>query len=207
MTTDPLLRSSILAAAQAPRGAAAWGVGAALALLMIATRGHHFASIGVLPSASWAVFLLAGLLWRPWWGFVVLFALSTSLDFGLLNGGHVDPWCVSPSYGALLPAYASLWLAGRLLARRHALDLAGLVRLVLVLAVAALVAYVFSGGGFYFFSGRYPEPTLPGFAARILRYYPQRLGVLAGYVGAGIAVHVLASHLFGRRPAHQVDGA
>ena len=46
-----------------------------------------------------------------------------------------------------------------------------------------------------------------GFAARILRYYPQRLGVLAGYVGAGIAVHVLASHLFGRRPAHQVDGA
>jgi hypothetical protein len=32
----------------------------ALLTLLLATRGHHFASAFSLPSASWAVFFLAG---------------------------------------------------------------------------------------------------------------------------------------------------
>lgn len=183
------------------RGAAAWGAGIALALLMIATRGHHVASIGVLPSASWAVFFLAGLWLRPWWGFAALFALSTALDFGLLNGGQVDPWCVSPSYWVLLPAYGSLWLAGRLQSRWQALSLAGVARLVAVLAVVTLVAYVFSGGGFYFLSGRYAVATFGGFVERIVHYYPQRLGVLAGYVGVGVALLAMLRLARARGPA------
>ncbi len=55
---------------------------------------------------------------------------------------------------------------------------------------AAFVAYLFSGGGFYFFSGRYPEPTLAGFLARIAQYVPRHLGNLAFYVGTALVLHV-----------------
>ncbi|KZC16304.1 cobalamin ABC transporter [Rhodanobacter sp. FW510-R12] len=176
-------------------------------MLMICTRGQHVVSVNALPSASWAVFFLAGLMLRPAWIFAALFALASLLDFGSLAAGTIGQWCVSPAYWALLPAYASLWLAGRLQARWHAPDLAGLVRLVLVLATVVLVAYVFSGGGFYFFSGRYPAPTLVDFGARIVHYYPQKLGTLAGYVGVAVTVHSLACWIAVRHPRHQVSGA
>ena len=42
-------------------------IGLALAVLMAITRGHHFATVN-LPSASWAVFFLAGVLLKPRWG-------------------------------------------------------------------------------------------------------------------------------------------
>lgn len=190
------------------RGAiASWVAGMALAALMICTRGQHVVSVNALPSASWAVFFLAGLMLRPAWIFAALFALASLLDFGSLAAGTIGQWCVSPAYWALLPAYGSLWLAGRLHARWHVLDLAGLVRLALLLVVVTLVAYVFSGGGFYFFSGRYPAPTLAGFGERIVHYYPQKLGTLAGYVGVGVAVHALARWMALRRPAPQANGA
>mgnify|MGYP001157964254 CR=1 FL=1 len=177
---------------------AAWTCGIVLALLMLTTRGHHFASIGILPSASWAVFFLAGLYLRRVRVFAGLFALSTALDFGVF-GGTVDPWCVTASYWTLAPAYASLWFAGRLAARGCAPDLTGLARLALTLMVAALVAYGFSGGGFYFLSGHYAQASLGGFAERIVHYYPLRLGILAGYVGAALALHVLLHQLAARR--------
>lgn len=187
--------------------AASWIAGIALAMLMICTRGQHVVSVNALPSASWPVFFLAGLMLRPAWIFGALFALASLLDFGSLATGTIGQWCVSPAYWALLPAYGSLWLAGRLHARRHAPDLAGLARLALVLMVTTLVAYVFSGGGFYVFSGHYPAPTLAGFGERIVHYYPQKLGTLAGYVGVGVALHALVRRLAVRRPVPQVKGA
>ena len=186
---------------------APWVAGIALAALMICTRGQHVVSVNALTSASWAVFFLAGVMLRPAWIFAALFALASLLDFGSLAAGTIGQWCVSPAYWALLPAYGSLWLAGRLYARWHTLDLVGLVRLALLLAAVTLVAYICSGGGFYFFSGRYPAPTVAGFGARIVHYYPQKLGVLAGYVGVGLAVHALARWVVARRPAQQVSGA
>ena len=59
-------------------------VAALLALLMVMTRGHHFADINVLPSASWAVFMLAG------------FYLASKLWFPVFLGMEVvmsiQPW-------------------------------------------------------------------------------------------------------------------
>ena len=36
-------------------------IGSGLVLLMILTRGQHFASVDALPSASWAIFFLAAM--------------------------------------------------------------------------------------------------------------------------------------------------
>jgi hypothetical protein len=162
--------------------------GVALAALMIATRGQHFATIDRLPSASWAIFFIAGAMLRPMWMLPLLFVLASLLDIVSLASGTIGDWCLSPAYWALAPAYATLWLAGNVYARVHLDRWSTLPRLALVLALAAFVTYAFSGGGFYFFSGRYPEPTLVGFAGRIAQYYPRSLGTLAGYVGAAFAL-------------------
>jgi len=164
--------------------------GLALALLMLCTRGQHFATVHALPSASWAVFFLAGALVRTRWLFVALFALATTLDFGSYAAGTISDWCLSPAYWALLPAYGTLWFAGRLYARMHRGQWSDVARLVPVLVVAAFVTYLISGGGYYTFSGHY-QPTLAGFLPRIAHYYPRSLGTMTGYVGVAFGVLAL----------------
>lgn len=163
-------------------------VGIALAVLMVATRGQHVASIDALPSASWAVFFLAGALLRPMWLLPAFFVLASLIDFSSMSLERIGAHCLSPAYWTLLPAYATLWMAGRLYARIHTDSLATVLRLASVLVVAAIVAYQFSGGGFYLFSGTEAEPTLAGYVERVLKYAPQRLTHMAGYVAAAFAL-------------------
>lgn len=166
-------------------------VGTALAALMVCTRGQHFASVDALPSASWAVFFLAGALLRPMWALPVFFVLSSLLDFASLASGTITDWCLSPAYWALALAYATLWLGGHVYRGLHRDAWSTVPRLALVLVATASVAYLLSKGGFWFFSGRYAEPTLSGFIARIPHYYPRALGTLAGYVGIAFVLRAL----------------
>jgi hypothetical protein len=165
-------------------------IGLALAALMIATRGHHFASISHLPSASWAVFFLAGVYLASGWSFVGLLALAFGLDLAAVTWGGVDNFCVSSAYPFLLPAYGSLWLAGRWFAKRYSFSLQALPRLGISLLGGATLAELFSSGGFYFFSGRYAEPTLAEFGARLAKYFPHALQSLAFWMGIAIIIHL-----------------
>nr|WP_206411567.1 hypothetical protein [Lysobacter enzymogenes] len=159
---------------------------------MVCTRGQHFATVDALPSASWAVFFLAGALLRPAWLFPALFVLSSLLDLASLALGRVTDWCLSPAYWALALAYGALWWGGRVYARMHRDRIATVPVLVLCLLATSVIAYLISKGGFYFLSGRYPDATWAGFLDRIPRYYPRTLGTLAGYVGAGFVVYAVA---------------
>ncbi len=180
--------------------AAQWLAGLLLAALMICTRGQHFASVNALPSASWAVFFLAGALLRPMWTLPLFFLLSSALDIGSLAAGTITDWCVSPAYWALAFAYAALWLGGHVYARRlHDGIWRSVPRLAVALVLAATLAYVLSKGGFYFFSGHYPQADLAGFLARVPHYYPRALGTLAGYAAVGMALAVTAQRLAARR--------
>lgn len=172
---------------------------AALAALMIATRGQHFASVDALPSASWAVFFLAGALLSPMWALPAFFVLSSLLDFASLASGTITDWCLSPAYWALAFAYAALWLGGHVYRGVHRDAWRTVPRLALVLVVTATTAYLLSKGGFWFFSGRYAEPTLAGFVARIPHYYPRALGTLAGYVGIAFALRAVVMAVASRR--------
>lgn len=171
------------------RGGAA-AVAAALAVLLVATRGQHFASVDALPSASWAVFFLAGALLRPRLAFFGLLGLATLVDVGSVATDRIAAHCLTPAYWTLLPAYAALWAGGRAYARLHRDALATIPRLALVLLGSAIVAYAFAKGGYYAFSGAYPDGTLGGFLARVPRYFPQAFGALAGYAALGIGLRV-----------------
>lgn len=175
-------------------------IGAVLALLLIATRGQHFATLHSLPGASWAVFLLAGVYLRPVWVLPALLVFVWGLDFAphllsgaslteIVNGGEV--FCLTPAYGFLLPAYAALWFAGRWYAGQYRYAWRTLLPLGVTVLAGAAVCELFSSGGFYFFSGRFAEPSLAEFAGRLAKYFPSYLQSLAFYVGIAAVAHAL----------------
>ena len=165
-------------------------IGIVLAALVIATRGHHFASMNVLPSASLAVFFLAGLYLRPTLAFPALLALCAGLDFYSITFAGASSFCVTPAYGFLLPAYGVMWLAGRWFAKRYTFSAHAVLPLVGSVAVAATVSELFSSGGFYFFGGRYADPTFAVFGERLMQYFPQQLEGIGFWLGVALVVHV-----------------
>lgn len=167
-------------------------IGIALALLLAVTRGQHFSAIN-LPSASWAVFFLAGALLPARWAFPALFLEAVSLDLLAVGWGGASNHCLTVAYWLLLPAYAALWFGGRVYAGLHRDALSALPRLLGCLLASSFVCHLLSSGGFYLFSGRYAEASLAGFLPRIASYYPQSLAALALYVGSA-ALLLVAGH-------------
>lgn len=165
-------------------------IGCILGLLMIATRGQHFASLHSLPGASWAVFFLAGVYLRHIGALPGLMALTWILDFSAYSWGGASNFCITPAYIFLLPAYSALWFAGRWYAQRHQFEWSSLLPLAAATLVGAAVCELFSSGGFYFFSGRFAEPTFAAFIAQEMVYFPMYLQSLAFYVGMATIVHI-----------------
>jgi hypothetical protein len=166
-------------------------IGFVLIALMAATRGYHFVSLqNVLPSASWAVFFLAGVYLRPAWMLAVLLGEAALLDYGAIHWGGVSDFCVSPAYIALLPAYGALWLGGRWYAGQHRFALTTLLPLAGIGLLSAAVCESISSASFYFYSGRFPEPALIELPGRLLKYFPFGLTSFAFWIGAAALVHV-----------------
>jgi hypothetical protein len=165
-------------------------VGVLLVALMVVTRGQHFASVSALPSASWAVFFLAGFYLSTRWAFPGLLALAAALDFSAVFFAGVSSYCLSPAYGFLIPAYGSLWLAGRWFASKYQFSWTTTLFLSASVVTGAAMATVFSSGGFYWFSGRYTDPTVIEFGQRFIQYFPQYLGTLSFYVAIAAVSHI-----------------
>ena len=169
-----------------------------LVLMMLFTRSHHWASIHTLPDASWAIFFLLGVYVRALWVVPALIAASVAIDYVAITWGGVSDFCVSPAYWLLIPAYLALFAGGRFYARGHSLSLLGLFRLAGVALTVVVIAELFTSGGFYFFSGRFAEPTLAGFIPRFEKYFPHMLGTFALYLGLAATVHVALAAAFRR---------
>lgn len=176
-------------------------IGFALVLMMLLTRSHHWASIHSLPDASWAIFFLLGVYVRALWVVPALIAASVVIDYVAITWGGVSDFCVSPAYWLLIPAYAVLFAGGRFYARGHRLSVMGLLRLVGVALIVVAVAQLLTTGGFYFFSGRFADPTLAGLMLRLEKYFPPMLGTFALYLGVAVAVHLAVAAAFFRRDA------
>jgi hypothetical protein len=166
-------------------------IGTVLVLLVVATRGQHFATLHSLPGATWAVFFLAGVYLRPVLALPGLLALTWMLDFAAYTWGGASGFCFTPAYLYLLPAYSALWLAGRWYARRYRFEWRTLLPLAAAMLVGAAVCELFSSGGFYFFSGRFAEPTFAEFGARLVKFFPSYLQSVAFYVAIAALVHAL----------------
>ncbi|MCC6922692.1 MAG: hypothetical protein IT525_06445 [Nitrosomonas sp.] len=160
-----------------------------LAVLMIITRSHHFISLHNLPGASWAVFFLAGVYLRAVWPLAGFLMLAWILDYMAYAWGGASGFCLTPAYAFLLPAYASLWLAGRWYASQHQYVWRTLMPLSLSIVFGLILCELFSSGGFYFFSGRFADTTWLEFAERTSAYFPMYVESFLFYAGFAILLH------------------
>ncbi|MCW5617699.1 MAG: hypothetical protein KIS65_00530 [Nitrosomonas sp.] len=176
-----------------------------LTVLMIITRSHYFVSMHNLPGASWAVFFLAGVYLRAVWPLPALLALAWWLDYMAYAWGGVSDFCLTPAYAFLLPAYASLWLAGRWYAERHHYAWRSIMPLSLSIMSGLILCELFSSGGFYFFSGHFADATWLEYAERMSVYFPMYVESFLFYAGFAIAIHIIIVSI--RQSAHLRDTA
>ncbi|AND69730.1 hypothetical protein ATSB10_22760 [Dyella thiooxydans] len=175
------------------------GIFSLLALVMAATRLHHFDAI---PDASWGVFFLAGFWLRgsARWAFPLLMALAVLVDFFAITSQGLSFWshyCVSAGYWFLVPSYFALWLGGSWLARHQAgLRVSTLGLTALALLVSEGVCYLLSNGSFYWLSPvTVAARSLNGWFANLGDWYLPFLTTTAMYVAIGAVFHVLVSLL------------
>jgi hypothetical protein len=148
------------------------GLLAILAVLMALTRVNHFGSSLMLPDASLAAFLLGGLLLQRSCGFAVLLAAAFGADVLSAQTATEAGWCMTPAYFGLIPTYATLWLAGRWLAKRE-LDF---VRAGSVSVAAIAIAFVISNLTWFAFSGTTGGMRLADYSLAVAEYFPPYLG-------------------------------
>ena len=83
-----------------------------LFLAILITRGSHLLTPVSLPDASFAIFLIGGmLLKKPKW-FSCLFVFSVIIDLVTLAMNNPYQIPINVGYFGLLPAYASMWFIG-----------------------------------------------------------------------------------------------
>jgi hypothetical protein len=176
-------------------------IGLILTLIMALTRSHHWATLNALPDASWAIFFLVGVYLRPLWIMPALIAAAMGIDYVAISQFGVSDFCISPAYWLLVPAYASLFVAGRIYAAHHRMHLGALPWLVGTALIGAVSAELLSSGGFYFFSGRFANPTLTEFVPQFFQYFPAMLSSFAFYLGVAAVAHLLVNSTNGQRTA------
>lgn len=170
-------------------------IGIAFLALMGATRGQHIATLTALPDASWTLFLIAGaLLASPWW-LAALLGGALLTDMVVWNTGTSGDFCITVAYGFLLPAYASLWFGGRWLRKHLHGRVSDLGAYLVAVVGSAAVCEVFSSGGFYFFSGRFADATLAGFAGRFVEYFPDSLISMGFYAAVAAVIYAIIAIL------------
>lgn len=166
------------------------GVLVLLALLMAATRHHHFGSALHLPDASLAVFFAAGFYLRQRWPLLLFLSQAALIDYLATLGGS-GGWCASPAYPFLIPTDAAMWFGGRWYSARHEAGRHAVAALVSALAIAGSVAFLISNGSYYLLSGTFPDLSWSQFAARAALYYWPYLSSVFAYVVVIASVHAL----------------
>lgn len=170
------------------------GIFLLLAVVMAATRLHHFSA---LPDASWGIFFLAGFWLRSSarWAFPLLIAEAVLVDFFVITGAGLDFWthyCVSPAYWTMPVYFGALWFGGSWLGRHQSgLNLSTLSLAAVALVVSEMTAYLISNGSFYWLSAGVPLPrSSANWFANLGDWYLPFLATTALYVGIGAVLHI-----------------
>jgi len=166
-------------------------LGVVLAIMMWMTRGLHVATATHFPDASWAIFFMLGFYFRQRLMLPLFLAQAALIDYFAITQFGVDPFCVTPAYAFLLPAYSVMWLAGHWYATRYQFH----ARTLPLFAAAALVGSVscelISSGSFYFLGGHFADTSLTVFATRLAQYFPANLAGVALYLAIAALTHAL----------------
>lgn len=164
-------------------------IGCLLLLVLAVTRSgitrSHFGTEINLPDASWAVFFLTGALTHKRWWPALLMLACVAIDYFVIAGG-VSAYCFTPAYPFLIPAYLSLWAAGKWLQRASGTAYA--LRAAIAVAVGVGACFSVSNMGFYVASGYFAQMPALLYAQTITHYLPYYLLHTSVYAGAGLLI-------------------
>ena len=162
---------------------------AILSVLMLMTRGSHFSGFDALPEASWMIFMVAGAILHAW-SFAWFMSLAVGIDAYAFTFGGVPGTCFSVAYGMLIPAYFSMWMAGRLAKPYLSSRFSGSAVFFGFAMGGTLICELISSGSFYLWSGNF-QPTMVEFITRELQYAPAVFASSAYWAVAFIVVSAL----------------
>ena len=168
-----------------------WLIAGLLLLILVVTRAHYFTHI---QDASWAIFFLLGFYVRKVIGFPIFWLVAFAVDLITIEAKGGQSYCFTVSYPFLIPAYASLWFAGRWFAGHYSEDLKGFAYFVIAAVVGLTVCDIISSGGFYWFSGRFENVNFSEFAGRIARFLPMFMKTTVIYLAAAAVVHLVVKY-------------
>ena len=180
---------------------------ATLTLLMLATRTHHFASLNHLPSASIAIFFLAGMYLRNIKAFWFFYILSVTIDLvsSYYRGQFGD--CITTSYPALVLSYAAMFAAGfysRPNWEQSAWKI-NIIKVALALFVASSIAFFISNGSYYTLSGKFPVLSWAEYASRVDKYFLKSISNPVFYVILAIVIDFTVSHFLVKKAINAND--
>jgi hypothetical protein len=158
--------------------------------IMWLTRGHHFASLSQLPDASWAIFFIVGFYFSSFAVIALFLAQAFLIDYLALTQLGIGESCFTLSYSFLLPAYLSLWLAGRWLAKNASINITSFKNFLLASVVGTIVCELISSGSFYLINVP-GQASLTEFAGRIVEYLPYALEITLGYLLVALVAHLV----------------
>ena len=165
---------------------------------MLATRTHHFASLNNLPSASIAIFFLAGMYLRNIKAFWFFYVLSVTIDLGssYYRGQFGD--CITTSYPALVLSYAAMFTAGFYTKpdwEKSAWQI-NIIKVAFALFVASSIAFFISNGSYYTLSGNFPDLSWSEYSTRVDKYFFRSISNPVFYVISAIVIDFTVSHFF-----------
>lgn len=178
-----------------------WAITGLLLITMIITRTHM---IHHIQDASWAVFFLLGFYIRKAIAFPLFWLVAFAVDLIVIESKGGQSYCFTISYPFLIPAYASLWFAGRWFAKNYSENLRGLLYFIAAAVVGITVCDMISSGGFYFFSGHFADVNVSEFATRLATYLPMFMKTTMLYLMIAAVIHiaVIQAGKFTGNPRH-----
>ena len=98
--------------------------------------------------------------------------------------------CFTLAYGFLLPAYLSLWFAGRWLAKHCTINLNGLKNFLIAAVMAIVLCELISSGSYYFMNVP-REASIAELMTRVIGYLPFALEITLAYLAFALMLHLL----------------
>ena len=162
-----------------------------LGLVMLLTRGDHLLTSVSLPDASFALFLIGGmLLKKPKW-FISLFILSVVIDLATLATNSAYQIPINFGYWGLLPSYGIMWFFGLCIANTN-----NFLKFMAFGVIATLMTFVISTQTYNLLSGTFPDITIRESIQTGWEYLPQSFIYTMSYLLAYWGIHSLFKSQF-----------
>jgi hypothetical protein len=147
--------------------------------LMVLTRGSHLLTSVSLPDASFALFLIGGiLLKKPKW-FISLFAFSVVIDLVTLSINTIYQIPINLGYLGLLASYGIMWFVGS-----HIENTKSFLKYSTFSVIATLIAFLISTQTYNLLSGTFPDITIKESIQTGWEYLPQSFIFTMAYLVA-----------------------